>query len=74
MTPHFCPGSVWLCLQDFTEHEIIRIGENTVQTISPPEPWKLPTPELLEAPVVSWHGNHATFLEDFMPPEASAVS
>lgn len=74
MTPHFCPGSVWLCLADQKEHEILLIGDTTVQTVSPPEPWKMATPGLMDVEVSSWHGTHQRFFEEFAPPEASEVS
>lgn len=71
MTPHFCPGSVWLCEKTHEEHQILTIDEEDVVTICPPEPWKLETPKLLRAAVSSWHGKHQEFFDQFSPPAAA---
>lgn len=71
MTPHFCPGSIWLCDETQEEHMILTIFDEDVVTISPPEPWKLATPKLLETNVSSWHGTYQEFFDQFSPPAAA---
>ena len=71
MSPHFCPGSVWLCEETQEEHQILMIFDEDVVTISPPEPWKLENSKLLVVPVASWHGTHQEFLDQFSPPAAA---
>jgi hypothetical protein len=71
MSPHFCPGSVWLCEETQGEHMIMTIDDEDVVTICPPEPWKLENSKLLEVPVSSWHGTHQEFLDQFSPPAAA---
>lgn len=68
MTPHFCPGSVWFCHETQEEHQIMTIEDTDVVTICPPEPWKLENSKLLDAGVVSWHGTHQEFFDQFSPP------
>lgn len=73
MTPHFCPGALWLNDKTQEEHMIVTIEDNEVVTISPPEPWKLETSKLLETAVSSWHGTFQEFFEEFTPPSAAEV-
>ena len=73
MSPHFCPGSVWLCNETQEDHQILTIFEGDVVTISPPEPWKLENSKLLAAQVSSWHGTHQEFHYQFSPPSSAEV-
>lgn len=50
---------------------ILTIFDEDVVTISPPEPWKLATPKLLETNVSSWHGTYQEFFDQFSPPAAA---
>jgi hypothetical protein len=73
MTPHFCPGSIWLCDETQEEHQILTIDDEDVVTICPPEPWKLENSKLLAAQVSSWHGTHQEFHDQFSPPSSAEV-
>lgn len=71
MKPQFTPGSQWLHLPTETEHTILAIYDEDVQTISPPEAYLLPESTLEKTPIQSWHGSHAQFHKEFTPAVAA---
>lgn len=71
MKPQYSPGSVWLHTKTQTEHHVLSIDEEGCQTISPSNASLLPESTLENAPVVSWHGSHEAFHQEFVPAVAA---